>query len=113
MGFMVEVLPGPPMQMLASWLTFSPQGDSAWVVGLGSIVGNQATLSAMQTVGGGARFPPNFDPADVAAQSWGTLTFTFSDCNHGHVDWSSTTPGYGSGGMDLTRLTQPAGLTCP
>ena len=42
----------------------------------------------------------------------GTLTFRFSDCNHGHVDWNSSVPGYGSGGMDLTRLTLPAGLTC-
>jgi plastocyanin len=113
MGFMVEVVPGSPLQMLAAWLTFSPEGDSSWVVGLGPIAGDHATLSATQTVGSGARFPPNFDPAHVADQSWGTLTFTFSDCNHGHVDWSSTLAGYGNGGMDLTRLTLPAGLTCP
>jgi plastocyanin len=113
MGFMVEVLPGSPMQMLAAWLTFSPQGDPSWIVGLGPIAGNRAILPAIQTVGSGARFPPSFDPTHVTSQSWGTLTFTFSDCNHGHVDWSSTIPGYGSGGMDLMRLTQPAGLNCP
>jgi plastocyanin len=113
MGFVVEVLPGSPMQMLAAWLTFSPEGDSSWIVGLGPIAGRHATLSATQTVGSGARFPPNFDPANVQTQSWGELTFTFADCNHGHVDWSSTITGYGNGGMDLTRLTEPAGVTCP
>jgi plastocyanin len=112
MGFLVEVLPGSPMQMLASWLTFSAQGDPSWIVGLGPINGDQATLQATQTVGGGARFPPHFDPNDAHAESWGLLTFTFSDCNHAHVDWSSTIQGYGSGGMDLTRLTQPVGVIC-
>ena len=28
-------------------------------------------------------------------------------------DFTSSVPGYGNGHMDLTRLTQPAGLTCP
>jgi len=112
MGFVVEILPGSPMHMLASWLTFSPDGEPAWIVGLGPIAGDHATLQATQTVGRGARFPPNFDPSNVQTQTWGELTFTFSDCNRGHVDWSSTIPGYGSGGMDLTRLTVPSGLTC-
>jgi hypothetical protein len=113
MGFIVEVLPGSPMQLLAAWLTFSPQGDPSWIVGLGPVQGDEAILPATQVVGSGARFPPSFDPTNVHTQSWGELTFTFSDCNHGHVDWSSTISGYGSAGMDLTRLTLPAGLTCP
>ena len=112
MGFMVEVLPGSPMQMLASWLTFSPEGAPSWIVGIGPIDDDEATLQATHVVGGGARFPPSFDPSNVASQSWGTLTFTFSDCARGRVNWSSVVPGYGSGGMDLTRLTVPAGLTC-
>jgi plastocyanin len=112
MGFMVEVLPGSPMRMLASWLTFSPEGQSSWIVGLGPVDGNRAMLDATQTVGGGARFPPSFDPTRIATQNWGALTFTFTDCKNGRVDWSSALPGYGSGSMDLTRLTVPLGLTC-
>ncbi|HET7097319.1 MAG TPA: hypothetical protein VFJ68_07990, partial [Casimicrobiaceae bacterium] len=112
MGFMLEVLPGPPMQMLAAWLTFSPEGGPSWIVGLGPVTNNQATLQATRTVGSGARFPPHFDPANVSTENWGVLTFTFADCNHGHVDWSSSIPEYVSGGMDLTRLTQPAGVAC-
>ena len=37
---------------------------------------------------------------------------SFTDCNHGHVDFNSTA-GYGAGSMNLTRLTQPADLKCP
>jgi N-acetylneuraminic acid mutarotase len=112
-GFMLEVLSGTPMQLLASWFAFAPQGGQAWIVGLGPIDGNHAVLQGIQTAGTGARFPPNFDQANVRAENWGTLTFTFSDCNHGRVDWAASTPSYGSGGMDLTRLTLPAGLVCP
>ena len=111
-GFMLEVLPGAPMQMLATWFTFAPQGGQSWIFGLGPISGDSVTMQGIQTAGSGARFPPNFDAANIEVLPWGTLRFRFSDCNSGHVDWSSTVPGYGSGGMDLTRLTLPAGLTC-
>ncbi len=40
------------------------------------------------------------------------LTFGFADCNRGRVVFKSNA-GYGSRSMNLTRLTQPAGLTCP
>ena len=60
-----------------------------------------------------SEFHTNFDPANVTQPPWGTLTFTFTDCNHGRVDFTSVVSGYGTGHMDLTRLTQPAGLACP
>ena len=111
-GFVLEVLPGDPMRLLAGWFTFAPQGGPSWIVGVGPISGDRAVLQGYQAVGSGGRFPPNFNAAAVRQESWGTLTFTFSDCNHGRVEWISTAPDYGSGGMDLTRLTLPAGLTC-
>ncbi len=104
--------PGSPQQLLAYWFTFAPEGGQSWVAALGPVDGRQVVVHGVQTVGTGARFPPNFDAANAHQESWGTLTFTFSDCNHGHVDWNPTAPGYASGGMDLTRLTLPAGLTC-
>ena len=112
-GFMIEVLPGSPMRLLAQWMTFAPQGGQTWVSAVGPIDGDRAVLEGIQAAGSGARFPPNFDSAHLNVQGWGTLTFTFSDCDHGHVDWTAAAADYGSGGMDLTRLTLPAGLTCP
>ncbi|HJT97156.1 MAG TPA: hypothetical protein VJ696_02490 [Rhodanobacteraceae bacterium] len=109
-GILIEVLPGN--QILAWWFTFNPDGtQQAWFGNVGAINGTTASITALQTQGG--RWIPNFDPGNVTQPTWGTLTFTFTDCNHGRVDFSSSVAGYGEGHMDLTRLTQPAGLSCP
>ena len=109
-GILVEVL--PDAQVLAWWFAFNPAGtEQAWFGGLGSYSGNTATITAVdQTTGG--RFIPNFDPSKIVHNAWGTLTLTFTDCDHGKVDFASTA-GYGSGSMNLTRLTRPAGVVCP
>ena len=109
-GLFVEVLPNN--LFLAAWLTFNPAGtEQVWIVGVGDYSGNTAKInSVVQPTGG--RWIPNFDPTRIVNNAWGTLTFTFDDCNHGRVDYSSVR-GYGTGTMNLTRLTQPAGLACP
>ena len=109
-GLFVEVLSGNRFQ--AAWFAFDPSGkQQAWFSGVGTYGGNTATITDVVLPTGG-RFIPNFDAAEVMRNPWGSLTFTFTDCNHGRVDFSSVA-GYGSGGMKITRLTQPAGLTCP
>jgi hypothetical protein len=108
-GLFIEVL--PDSRFYASWFAFTP-GVSAqsWFTGVGIYSGNTATITAVEQATGG-RWIPNFDPSQIVRNAWGTLIFTFSDCNHGTVDFSSVL-GYGTGSMNLTRLTQPAGLTC-
>ena len=109
-GLFVEVLSGN--RFLASWFAFDPSGkQQAWFTGVGTYAGNTATITNVVLPTGG-RFIPNFDPAAVTANHWGSLTFTFTDCNHGRVDFDSVA-GYGSGSIKISRLTQPAGLACP
>jgi hypothetical protein len=109
-GLTVEVLSGN--RFYATWFTFDAFGKQAWFTGVGTYAGNTATIT--QTVQPeGARWIPNFSSADIVAVPWGTLTFTFSDCSHGRVDFASSVAGFGSNHMNLTRLTMPAGLTCP
>ena len=109
-GILIEVL--PENRLLAWWFTFNPDGtQQTWFGNVGAIDGDTATIEALQTEGG--RWIPNFDPAHVTQPAWGRLVFTFTDCNHGRVDFTSSVAGYGEGHMDLTRLTQPAGLSCP
>ncbi|HEX6795157.1 MAG TPA: kelch repeat-containing protein [Casimicrobiaceae bacterium] len=109
-GLFIEVLPGN--RFLASWFAFDPSGkQQAWFTGVGTYSGNNATITNVLMPTGG-RFIPNFDAADVTANRWGSLTFTFTDCNHGRVDFNSVL-GYGSGSMNISRLAQPAGLACP
>ena len=112
-GFALQVIAGQPMRLFASWLTFAPQGGQSWIVALGPIDGDRAVLRGFPDHGRRWAVSTEFHTANVREEDWGTLTFRFSDCNHGHVDWAPTASGYTSGGMDLTRLTLPAGLSCP
>jgi len=108
-GLMLEVL--SDKRLLAFWFSFNPAGDQqAWFGGVGTYSGNTATITDVALPTGG-RWIPNFNQNAIVLNPWGTLTFTFSDCNHGKVDFNSVY-GYGSGSMNLTRLTLPAGLTC-
>ncbi len=110
-GLFLEILQNN--SFLAWWFTFNPAGtEQSWFGGVGTYSGSTATITqAIQTTGG--RWIPNFDPSKLTQVAWGPLTFTFTDCNHGRVDFNSPVPGYGTGSMSLTRLTQPAGLSCP
>jgi hypothetical protein len=109
-GIFVEVLDGNLFS--AYWFAFTPDGtQQSWFGGVGNYSGATATIAHVNQPGGG-RWIPNFNPANVVLQPWGSFTFTFSDCNHGRVDFNSGL-GYGAGHMDLTRLTKPAGLYCP
>ena len=107
-GLFVQVLPGE--RILAAWLSFDPSGAPAWFLGAGTYSGNTATISEVEQPTGG-RWIPNFDAGQIVHKAWGTLEFTFTDCNHGRVSFNSVA-GFGSGSMDLARLTQPA-VTCP
>jgi hypothetical protein len=110
-GLLVEVL--PENRLMAYWFAFTPDGSQqAWFGGVGTIIGNQAVIYADQ--GQGGSWIPNFNPALFSDPLWGTLAFTFSDCNHGRVYFTGEGGDsvWGRDSMDITRLTQPAGLSC-
>ncbi|HVT31402.1 MAG TPA: hypothetical protein VHE32_02060 [Rhodanobacteraceae bacterium] len=111
-GILVEVLPDD--RLLAYWFTFTPDGSQqAWFGGVGTIVGGRQAIVYADR-GQGGQWIPAFDPSRFSLERWGTLTFTFSGCNRGHVDFFGYGPSspWGSGSMELTRLTEPAGLAC-
>ena len=111
-GFQFEVLKDPAGFVTAFWFVFDNAGNQVWIAGAGQINGNKITMDVARRLGG--KFPPNFNPADAVGTPWGTLTFTFTDCTHGHVDWTTTDPAFTpTGGRDIERLTQIAGTTCP
>jgi hypothetical protein len=101
--------------LLATWYTYSPDGSGTtqWVYGQGNYDPTQSSVTIPTVLTSGAAFPPNFVAANVNKTPWGNLTFTFTDCNHATMSWSSTLPGYGSGTQHLSRLTSIAGLSCP
>lgn len=68
---MLEVLPGAPMQLLASWFVFAPDGGQAWIVGLGAINGNHAVVQGMQTLGAGWTISAEFRCSKCSSSALG------------------------------------------
>jgi len=115
-GFQIEVL--PDYGMLVIWFVFNPAGTTQnWIYLQGTYnpTSNTTTLPAFLEQGGA--FPPNLDGSRLTAPPWGWLQFTFSDCNHGIVNWKSNAASAAAGYADVTlpiqRLTTIAGTTCP
>lgn len=109
-GFQFEVV--NETTAIVIWFTFDNAGNQAWIFGSGTIDGNRLVMQAVKSSGG--RFPPNFNPANITNPPWGTLTFTFTGCNAGKVDWTSVDANFtASGTMPLERVTSIAGVTCP
>jgi dipeptidyl aminopeptidase/acylaminoacyl peptidase len=111
-GFQIEA--ATDSIMLAIWFTYSPDGSSQnWIYaqGIYNKTSSSATLPAILL--NGPKFPPNYRSSDLSQTTWGNITFTFTDCNNGTATWSSPLPGYGSGSLAITRLTQIDGTTCP
>jgi plastocyanin len=110
-GFLVQV--APPNVFIAYWFVYTPDGtQQAWLTGAGGYdtTTNTATIEMQQAVG--AKFPPNFVHGDLTSIDWGSLTFTFTDCTHGTVNWVSKLPPYGSGSLPITKIIGVNGLNC-
>ncbi|HSE12310.1 MAG TPA: plastocyanin/azurin family copper-binding protein [Rudaea sp.] len=112
-GFQFEILPGNGM--LAIWFVFTPDGSGqTWLYAQGAYDPTSNTVTLPTFLSLGAKFPPNFTHADDVVTQWGTMTFTFTDCNNGTMSWNSTTAGYPpTGNLPITRATGIAGVACP
>ena len=106
--------------LLAIWFVYTPDGTGqSWIYAQGPYDTTKNTVTVPAVIFTGAKFPPQFNPADVHQQGgglWGNLTFTFSDCDHGTVSWHSDAAGYNGANdtpLALVRLTAVAGTACP
>lgn len=98
------------------WYAYTPDGSAQnWIFAYGPYDATSSTVTVPAYLFTGAKFPTStqFDANAIQQTSWGTLTFTFSDCNNGTATWTSTVPGYGSGSIPISRLTNVAGTSCP
>jgi plastocyanin len=111
-GFQIEAATNN--NMVAIWFVYAPDGSAQnWIYAQGAYdtTSNTVTLPAIMLTG--AKFPPNFKSSDITQMPWGTITFTFSDCNTGTATWAPTMAGYTGGTLPITRLTQIDGTSCP
>jgi hypothetical protein len=108
-GIMLEMLDGGRAWMC--WYAFDLAGNPAWICALGTLAGDTIEFPSAFTVQGG-KFPPLFDPAAVVGAPWGSITVTFTGCNAGNMQWSTSAPGFQSGSMPLARVTTLGGDAC-
>jgi len=109
----IDAASGLPI-MLAIWFTYAPDGSSRnWIYAQGTYDPTKATTTLPAFLSAGGKFPPSTRPSYVTAEPWGTLAFTFTDCDNGVASWNSIVPGYGSGSLSIVRLTSIDGAVCP
>jgi hypothetical protein len=110
-GFVVQVIPGG--RAVVTWFTYPPlgeQGSQAWLIGTGDASDDRIVIGEMVRPAG-AVFGPGFDPADVVRAPWGSLEIVFEDCSRAAATWNGP-PAFGSGGMELVRLSSIDDVTC-
>lgn len=115
-GFNIEVVlvddgaGGTRRVLVVYWYTYDRM-TQMWLTGAVPFSAGSTTVEVPLTVTDGADFGPNFDPNAVNRTPWGTLTLTFQDCDNASGSYTST-QGFGSGTLTLTRLTGRLGDIC-
>lgn len=101
-----------PRRALITWYSYDTEGRQYWMLGVGEL--DQAGRLQFPELHAtrGARFGAGFDPDDVERFAWGTLTVDIG-CDIGTADYASMLAQFGSGGLDLHRLTRLRGVGCP
>lgn len=64
---------------VVTWYTYL-NGEQVWLIGTGVQTGNRIVFDEL-IITSGTGFGPNFNPANVVREPWGSLTLEFSDCN--------------------------------
>lgn len=98
-----------------TFYTYDLQGNPMYLVGAAAIDRSKpGPHSIPVSITRGARFGAAFNPSEVVATSWGTITLTYADCDNPVVQYSSLIDGYGTGTIPMTRsVPRPEGVTCP
>ncbi len=119
-GMLTEVLDnadGTTRTLFAAWYTFDASGLPFWLTAQGTLnIGDtQAQNVAVQYLSGGG-FAGNFTPPLTRA-AWGTMSFSFPDCNTLSFSYSGATDAQtngpaGSGSRTWKRLGNIGNLGC-
>jgi hypothetical protein len=110
-GMVIEALGEPTNQLLITW--YSYRGDEQfWMVGVGSLEGNAATLTTRYTEGTG--FTPDFNPNDLSTIVWGEVKVRKINNHMISVDFSPNAAhaDFTSHQTVLNKLTEIHTLSC-
>ncbi len=103
-----ETTAGPTA--VVSYYTYDDQKQSVFLVGSESIPAGSTSVSIPIVITKGAKFGDEFKPTDVIRTPAGTLTFRFTSCNNGTVDYDLNP--LGNGRLSIVRLAGVESLDC-
>ncbi len=103
-----ETTVGPTV--VVSYYTYNDQKQTIFFIGSQSLPPGTTTVSIPVDITSGAEFGNAFKPADVVRTPAGTLSFSFTSCNSGIVDYELNNLGTGS--LSVVRLIGVEGLDC-
>ncbi len=109
-GFAIEIVPGENDQKLAVvyWYTFDEEGRPTWFFGNGPVEDDRATITLYEVLGGQFAQPSD----NVQKVEWGTLEINFTDCDNGQATYDSKKEQFGTGIIDLKRITSVYATVC-
>jgi len=104
--------------MIVSFYTYDNVGNQVWLIGAG-LANNGMTATVDLTIPEGAKWGPDFDPADLPTPRtpWGQAEFTFPTCGMGTVllmpNADMQARGFVDYGYDVNRDVTIPGIACP
>ncbi|MEE9413131.1 MAG: spondin domain-containing protein [Methylococcales bacterium] len=104
-GFLMAVSGDVNPVATLTWYTFSTDGtgQQVWIIGTAPILGETAIFEMFRAEG--ATFGAGFSSADVNNPYWGQIHVDFSNCNHIIATYDAQVSDFGTGTMNLQRLT--------
>jgi hypothetical protein len=107
-GVQIEILDNA--RAVIAWYTYDGAGEPLWLFGVGTVRvdGIEAELSVFR----GGRPPLDWAQAEPGSEPWGSVQLSFSGCDQGLLAWDSTDPDFGSGELEIQRLTRLQGQRC-
>ena len=94
------------------WFTYRPDlPTQAWMLGIGHVIDNRIVMTDV-VIPSGATFGPQFDPAMVQHDPWGTFAIEFDSCDQATMNYNSIAAGFGSGAYEPVRLSTLGDLDC-
>ena len=98
-------------QAVLVWFSYDAEGNQYWMIGNGEQVDGQIHFGMLHSARGG-RFGDAFDSDAVELIDWGSLVLEI-DCMEGTAHYESLLPEFGSGTLELERLSFLDSPDCP
>lgn len=95
---------------VAYWFTYGSDEQSAWFLGIGTVIGNRIEMTLYEASGVG--FLEDDSPGDDNVVAVGSMEIEFSGCDDGVVTFATAIMGVGSGTFPISRLTDLFNADC-